>query len=105
MGVGGETDLLNPVPKKRKSKHLYGQLGPPRQYPKNFCVSQFIPSFSMSGGVFCHVICTEGALRRPMIIDKFSIYDLTRSVRLRWYFDSVLHSSLDDRVIVCFAIK
>ena len=69
MGVGGETDLLNPVPKKRKSKHLYGQLGPPRQYQKNFCVSQFIPSFSMSGGVFCHVICTEGALRRPMTYD------------------------------------
>ena len=69
MGVGGGTDLLNPVPKKRKSKHLYGQLGPPRQYQKNFCVSQFIPSFSMSGGVFCHVICTEGALRRPMTYD------------------------------------
>ena len=30
------------------------------------------------------------------------IYDLKRSVDLRWLFDRVLHSSLDDLVLFCF---
>ena len=30
------------------------------------------------------------------------IYDLKRSVDLRWLFDPVLHSSLDDLVLFCF---
>ena len=51
MGVGGRTDLLNPVPKKRKSKHLYGQLGRPRHYQKISVYHNLSPVF----------LCPEGS--------------------------------------------
>ena len=51
MGVGGGTDLLNPVPKKRKSKHLYGQLRPPVSTKKNSVYHNLSPVF----------LCPEGS--------------------------------------------
>ena len=44
-----------------------------------------------------------GVALSPRSFDLFNskIYDLKRSVDLRWLFDPVLHSSLDDLVCIC----